>query len=165
MLDPSHVLATKAAMKPHELWHPNPRLDDGAPPPEAWGRPTRPKPENPTTTDTFLERFKAALQIKTDYRLAKLLGISHTSVLHWRNGRTRPDDLVVIRMARLMHSDPAPIVAELHAERAKDPESRALWLRIAGQLQTTAACDCSDCRAVPVTAAMSPDQAPAGGAT
>ena len=142
-------------MKPHELWHPNPRPDDGhalrAPPLKASGRPARPRPENLTTTDAILEKFKAALQIKTDYRLAKVLGISNTSVTHWRNGRSRPDDSLVVRMARLMHSDPAPIVAELHAERAKDPESRELWLRIAGQLQATAACDCSECRANPVS--------------
>ena len=149
-------------MKPHELWHPNPRPDDGnvlqARPPETWGRPVRPRPANPTITDTLLERFKAALEIKTDYRLAKVLGVSHTSVMHWRSGRSRPDDLVVIRMARLMHSDPAPLVAELHAERAKDPESRALWLRIAGQLQATAACDCSVCRSNPVSPSPPPDR-------
>ncbi|MDM0032373.1 helix-turn-helix transcriptional regulator [Variovorax sp. J22P271] len=73
-----------------------------------------------------------------------MLGISKTSVTHWRNGRTRPDDLAVIRMARLMHTDPAPIVAELHAERAQDPESRALRLRIAGQLQATVAPRCHE---------------------
>lgn len=127
----------------HQLWHPNSNPEEGRPhqahPQKKSGRPARPKstPANLTTTEALIEQCKASVRIESDYRLAKMLGVSHTTITHWRNGKSRPDDLMVIRMARLMHRDPAPVVAELHAERAKDPESRALWLEIAGQLRAT----------------------------
>lgn len=130
-----------------QLWHPNTPDEDSSPhqahPQKKSGRAVRPKsaPANLTTTEALIEQCKASVQIESDYRLAKMLGCTHTAIIHWRNGKTRPDDLSVIRMARLMHRDPAPIVAELHAERAKDPESRELWLQIAEHLRGTGAPD------------------------
>jgi hypothetical protein len=87
-----------------------------------------------STTERLIERCKAAIGAESDYRLAKVLKVSHTALLHWRSGRARPDDLTVIRMSALIGIDPARVVVRLHAERAKDPETRALWLRIADSL-------------------------------
>jgi len=88
------------------------------------------------TTNVLIDRCKASIGATSDYRLAKVLNISKTTVTHWRNGRSRPDDLMVIRMAGLMRRDPAAVIAELHAERAKCAETRNLWMRIAAQLSS-----------------------------
>jgi len=89
-----------------------------------------------TTTEQLIERAKAGLGVSSDYALAKALGVSHTTIAHWRFGRSRPDDLAVIRIAKLLHRDPGQVIAELHAERAKCEETRALWKRIALQLSS-----------------------------
>lgn len=86
------------------------------------------------TTKLLIERTKAAIGAETDYRLAKVLGVSHTTLIHWRTGASRPDDLAVQQMSALIGCDPARVVAFIHADRARDPETRALWLRIAAKL-------------------------------
>jgi transcriptional regulator with XRE-family HTH domain len=91
------------------------------------------------TTNRLLDRCKESIGARSDYRLAQVLNLSKTTVTHWRNGRSRPDDLSVIRIAQLMQRDPAAVIAELHAERAKCDETRNLWLRIAAQLSSPCA--------------------------
>jgi transcriptional regulator with XRE-family HTH domain len=88
------------------------------------------------TTNRLLDRCKESIGARSDYRLAQVLDISKTAITHWRNGRTRPDDLSVIKIAELMRRDPAAVIAELHAERAKCERTRNLWLRIAAQLSS-----------------------------
>jgi transcriptional regulator with XRE-family HTH domain len=86
------------------------------------------------TTELLIERCKAAIQHDSDYRLAKVLNVSHTTLLHWRNGRTRPDDAAIIQMSRLIGVDPCRLIARMHFERAKCAETRAVWLRIEDML-------------------------------
>jgi transcriptional regulator with XRE-family HTH domain len=86
------------------------------------------------TTALLIERTKAAINAESDYRLAKVLGVSHTTLLHWRNGRTRPDDKAIISMSELIGVDPRRVVAQMHAERAKCAKTRALWLAIADHM-------------------------------
>jgi DNA-binding XRE family transcriptional regulator len=90
------------------------------------------------TTARLIERCKAAIGATSDYRLAKVLNVSHTTLLHWRNGKTKPDDKMVIEMSKLIGCNPGRIVATLHAERAKCAQTRLFWLDLAEQLPRTA---------------------------
>jgi transcriptional regulator with XRE-family HTH domain len=87
------------------------------------------------TIDQLLDRAKKAQGIESDYRLAQLLEVSKNAITNYRHGKSRPDDEVAMRLAALINRDPASVIAELHAERAKSPEVRALWLRMANQLR------------------------------
>lgn len=87
------------------------------------------------TIDQLLDRAKKAQGIESDYRLAQLLEVSKNAITNYRHGKSRPDDEVALRLAALIDRDPASVIAELHAERAKTPEVRAMWLRMANTMR------------------------------
>lgn len=93
------------------------------------------------TTQQLLDKAKKAQGIESDYRLSKVLGVVTSAVTNYRTGRSHPDDAVAARLAELAGQNPSTVIAELHAERAKTPEVKKLWLRMADQLRhAVAAC-------------------------
>lgn len=86
-------------------------------------------------TQKLLDRAKKAQGIESDYRLAQVAGVAKTAVTNYRSGRNAPDDEVAARLAELAGMNPESVIAELHAERAKTPEMRALWLRMASHVR------------------------------
>lgn len=75
----------------------------------------------------------------TDYRISKLLNVSTAATTRWRSGKGTFDDTTAIRVAQLLELDPAEVVADMHAERAKDEQVRDLWQRMAKQFHRAAA--------------------------
>lgn len=69
--------------------------------------------------------------VKNDSALAKKLGLSRASVSWWRSGKSAPDDEQAIGLARLIGKPEIELMAEAAAHRAKTPESRTYWERIA----------------------------------
>lgn len=63
----------------------------------------------------------------TDYRIAKLLGISTQNVSNYRTGRAMPINRVAMRLAELAGVDPLQAVAAVNLERSTTPEDRELW--------------------------------------
>jgi len=72
--------------------------------------------------------------IESDYRLAKILGITHQSVSLYRTGDTLPNDKVIAQLCALSGDDPGVIAAEIHAARSKSPEAKSMWMSIAARL-------------------------------
>lgn len=87
------------------------------------------------STKQLLDKAKKAQGIESDYKLAQALGVVQTAVTNWRSGRSHPDDVRAAQLAEMAGQDPSSVIAELHAARAKTPEVRALWLRMAQQLR------------------------------
>jgi len=87
------------------------------------------------TTD-YLDRlaviFSTSTRPASDYAIAKRLGIPRQSMTRYRKGGTF-DDAVALRVAKALKIDPAPMLADIQAERAKDDEVRQVWERIARQ--------------------------------
>jgi hypothetical protein len=75
--------------------------------------------------------------IESDYRLAKLLIVRQQTITNYRSGRTQMDDTIVLRVARMMGRPPAPLLALIAAERAKDPEVARVWKAAARDLGRT----------------------------
>lgn len=90
------------------------------------------------TTKELIACAKLAQGVSSDYGLAKLLEVTPQAIQNWNNGRSQPDDEVGARLAELAGQNPGAVVAELHAQRAKTMESKALWMRMAKQLRETA---------------------------
>jgi len=63
----------------------------------------------------------------TDYRIAKLLGVSTQNVSNYRTGRTMPVNRVAMRLGELAGIDPLEAVAAVNLERSTEPEDRELW--------------------------------------
>ncbi|VTU20709.1 Phage related protein [Variovorax sp. SRS16] len=114
------------------------------------------------TTKQLLDRAKKAQGIESDYRLAQVLGVVNSAVTNYRAGRSHPDDAVAARLAELAGQDPSSVIAELHAERAKTPEVRALWMRMASQLRHAVAVVMMTIGVAMISLAPSPDGAQAG---
>lgn len=86
----------------------------------------------------LLERAKAKANIESDYRLAKVIGITHGAMTHYRQGRTLPNESVIEQLCALSGDDAGVIAAQIQAERSKTPEAKNMWLMVAARLRGAA---------------------------
>lgn len=94
------------------------------------------------TTNGLLDQVKERHGLPSDYKLGMVLGLSKNAVGQYRKGVSRPDDAVAIRIANLLDLEPAYVVACMHAERAKQPELKSLWITMASRFQRSGAVAC-----------------------
>lgn len=87
----------------------------------------------------LLDRAKARAGFESDYRLAKVIGISQGTMNGYRHGKSMPDARVLEQLCALSGDDPDVIGAQVQAERERTKEGKALWLRVAARLQAGAA--------------------------
>lgn len=87
----------------------------------------------------FLDKSKACANIESDYRLAKIIGISHGAITSYRTDRTLPDERVIQKLCELTGDDPDVISALFQSRRARTEEGRVLWMRVAERLVKGAA--------------------------
>jgi len=85
------------------------------------------------TTDTtkLLNRLSTHLADASDYRIAKELGVSKTTVSNWRVGKGTMSDATAVRVAELLGENPAYILAVVHAERTESPDAQKVWRKMA----------------------------------
>lgn len=79
-----------------------------------------------TTTD-LMDTVKETKGIRSDYALAKRLGVLPQTISNYRHGRTQMADEIAVAMASMIDRPPAPILAQLAADRAKSPEVAKIW--------------------------------------
>ena len=87
-----------------------------------------------TTTD-LMDTVKEEKGIQSDYALAlalalalaKRLGVLPQTISNYRHGRTQMADEIAVAMAGMIDRAPAPILAQLAADRAKSPEVAKIW--------------------------------------
>lgn len=82
----------------------------------------------------LLDAAKAGEGIDSDYRLAKVIGITHTVVSSYRLGKSMPNDKILSQLCALSGDDVAVVAAEIQAARAQSPEGKNMWLMIAKRL-------------------------------
>lgn len=91
----------------------------------------------------YLEAAKARLNIASDYALAKRLGVRPQSMTGYTDGsRNIPLDMAY-KLAITLEMDPAQVVADLEAQREKNPQRKDFWtgfIRRASMLAVTVAC-------------------------
>lgn len=71
---------------------------------------------------------------KNSAELARLLGVSRSALSEWRAGRNSPNDDQAVKLAELLGKDPGELLAECGAARAKSPETRRAWEKIAARM-------------------------------
>ena len=88
----------------------------------------------------LLERAKAGARIDSDYRLAKVIGITHASISLYRVGKTLPGDKVIEQLCALSGDDAQLIFAQIQASKASSSETKNFWnvmvKRLAGGAST-----------------------------
>lgn len=85
----------------------------------------------------LLDKAKVMHRLPSDYKLALVLGVSFSTPANYRTGKTLPDARVISKLCDLTGDDPALLLAQVEAERAKTTEARALWLQVVERLQST----------------------------
>jgi plasmid maintenance system antidote protein VapI len=89
-----------------------------------------------TTTD-LIDAVKEAKGIASDYAVAKQLGLKPQTISNYRHGRTQMSDETAVALAAMISRAPAPILAQLAAERSKSPEVAKIWREAAKALSRT----------------------------
>jgi len=82
----------------------------------------------------WIDRVKAVHGWESDYRVAKELGLSRSSVSGYRSKTPTLDEETAIKVAAALGVDPAGIIIDQMAERQKSPEVRATLHRVASSL-------------------------------
>lgn len=87
----------------------------------------------------FLDRAKAGAGNVTDYRLAKMLGVTTAAVSLWRSGSRAPDGRSIVKLCELSRDDPDQVAAQIQVLRSASDEEAALWRRVASRLSGSVA--------------------------
>jgi transcriptional regulator with XRE-family HTH domain len=94
------------------------------------------------TTKDYLADLRATMSAKglnpSKYRMARELNVSDLTVTNWERGRTM-DDESAIRVAAYLDVQEGEILAAMAHERAKTPEARQAWEKIARKVGAGAA--------------------------
>jgi transcriptional regulator with XRE-family HTH domain len=82
-------------------------------------------------TIKLLDKYASSCAIRQDKDLAARLRVTKQAVSGWRNGRAHPDADSVARMCEAIGESIAHWLPLIEAERARNPEARKVWLRLA----------------------------------
>lgn len=86
-------------------------------------------------TIQLLDAIRERRNLPSDYATAAALGLTRAQISRYRQGKEAMGDEVAQRAAALLGLDPAVVVAQMHAQRASDPQTRSLWIGIADRLE------------------------------
>ena len=83
----------------------------------------------------LLARAKEFAGVKSDYKLARAIGVTHASISTWRKGRSLPSDAAIVKLCELSGDDAGILCVQLAAFRAPDEASRRLWESVEKRLK------------------------------
>lgn len=81
-------------------------------------------------TVEYLQQAKKALNIESDYALAKSLGVTRSSISGLVNGKNTMSDETAIKVASIIGKHAGIIMLDMRREREKNPEVRAVWSEV-----------------------------------
>lgn len=87
------------------------------------------------TTCELLDAVKARYKLPSDYALAHFMGIARSGISSYRSGKTKLDDSIAIKVAKVLELDPGHVLACIHAERARRDDVREIWQKTAKALK------------------------------
>lgn len=91
------------------------------------------------TPAMYINDLKNQGLARSDADVSRLLGVSRTAICYWQEGRSAPNAEQALRLAELLKIDAGEILAECEAARAKTPETRRAWEKVAARMAGAAA--------------------------
>lgn len=82
-------------------------------------------------TNKLLDKYALACSVAMDKDLAARLRVTKQAVSNWRKGNAHPDAESVARMCETTGEQIAHWLPLIEAERARSPEAKKVWLRLA----------------------------------
>ena len=95
------------------------------------------------TPSDYLDASKLAIGIQSDNALATIWHIHRQRISAYRNNTEWPDNYAVMMFAVALKLDPAKVLADLEAQREKNPVKRAFWQSFCSRASTAAALLCT----------------------
>ena len=89
-------------------------------------------------TIDYIETIKKTNNVSY-YRIAKMLDVNHSTISGYKNKRRFFDEDTSIKVAELLNINPAIVLADISAERAKKRKTKKIWESIAKTLRATTA--------------------------
>lgn len=83
------------------------------------------------STINLLDKYKKACSLASDNACAIALGVSRQAVSKWRHGENHPEADAIERMCLATGEATAKWLPLIEADRARTPEARKAWLRLA----------------------------------
>ncbi|MDP1955577.1 MAG: DUF3693 domain-containing protein [Polaromonas sp.] len=87
------------------------------------------------TINQVLDKAQRVQNVKSDYKLSLVTGVSESSLSMYRRQKGLPDEINCKKLAAATGDDPALLVVEMQAQRAKTDEAKQIWVDIAKRLQ------------------------------
>ncbi|WP_158543215.1 helix-turn-helix domain-containing protein [Dyella psychrodurans] len=82
-------------------------------------------------TNNLLDKYAEICAVSFDKDIAAKLRVSKQAVSNWRKGHAHPDAESVERMCEATNESVAHWLPLIEADRARTPEARKVWLRLA----------------------------------
>lgn len=89
-------------------------------------------------TPDYVDALRAKLDCRSDYELAKRLGVQQNQIARYRKGGTF-DNTMAARVAALLDLDPLEVIGDMELERAKSDATREQWAKIMQRFSRVAA--------------------------
>ena len=86
------------------------------------------------TTADFLDDARVKLGLASDGQLARYMGMKPQQLTPWRQKREAFGDETSLKFARVLQIEPDYIIACMAVQRARTPETRRVWTRIAAKV-------------------------------
>ncbi len=90
-------------------------------------------------TKSLLTMLKAHYGGASDYRIAKIFGVTPSSVSKWKNGQSTMSDEVGIQAAKALGLDEEKVLLDLHIERTSGNVASPVWRSIRDKLEMAVA--------------------------
>lgn len=82
----------------------------------------------------IVDALRIRLAVETDSAVAAALGVTHSTISHWRYQRTGMSPELAVRAAELLGVEPGPLVLVCLAEAERRPPLAALYRQLADRL-------------------------------
>ena len=87
-------------------------------------------------TCEWLDRVKKEFQLVSDYKLAKLLGISPNRISNYRNSNIQMDDDLAMKVESLLGLPGGTVLLDMHALRTKCSPAAEVFRKISQKIST-----------------------------
>lgn len=88
-------------------------------------------------TPDYLDLVRKHLGLPSDYALQKPLGLSKSQLSAYRTGKESLSDATAVKVAELIGMDAGRVILDMHIERSKTPELRAVWVSLMDKLSVS----------------------------
>lgn len=82
----------------------------------------------------LVEMLRELTETKSDYAVAKILGIRPQTICNWKSGRGAMSEEIAVNTALILELDPCYVLACVCAERAMDTPLFSTWVEIVERL-------------------------------